>query len=542
MRKLFLILSIVYLLYSCSESEKKEEIKIDYPVELNQYFQTNYHKIVLPKINNIKIDSIDWLHTFYKNNNYNTIWIKDSLKVKEVGIKLIDHLSKSENYGIDSRLYAINKLLELKRNLERTNVLESKLGFASKIELLLTYYFMQHGKHLNYGLVSSIDSFSIIPRKLFDVKLPRYLSIANDSNKILENLLKLQPKHPQYHRLQRGLEYLLKNASLSTKNINVQNFRIDSSKAIKQAKKALVLHNYLPKKYNDSLYFEALTKFQTEHGLKPDSLIGNNTANALSVSPYRYYKQIVANLERWRWKNNWTSEYLYVNIPSFKMELYNNFNPERKHKVVVGKLSNQTPEIIDSIEYIIAYPYWNVPRSISVKEILVKAQKDTSYLKRNNYEILTYSRENLDPNSINWNEINEDNFTYLIRQKGGTTNALGLVKFIFPNKHAIYLHDTPTKYYFNQETRAYSHGCIRVQQALELADYSLKSDNNKYNLDSIFKYIDVQKEKPMKLNKKIPIHIYYFTASADNSGNVTFYNDIYEKDDKLITELSFNAN
>jgi len=179
-----------------------------------------------------------------------------------------------------------------------------------------------------------------------------------------------------------------------------------------------------------------------------------------------------------------------------------------------------------------------VPRSISVKEILVKAQEDTAYLKRNNYEILTDNKEELDPNSINWDEVNEDNFNYLIRQKGGSSNALGLVKFIFPNKYAIYLHDTPTKYYFDQELRAYSHGCIRVEKALDLAEQLLRADNNTYNIDSIYKYIEMCKEKPMELKTKIPINIFYVTTSVDKSGNIIFYNDVYKKDEKLISELS----
>ena len=194
--------------------------------------------------------------------------------------------------------------------------------------------------------------------------------------------------------------------------------------------------------------------------------------------------------------------------------------------------------MIDSLEYIIAYPFWHVPRSISINEILVNAQKDTTYLYRNNYEILNYTKDKLDPNSIDWKEVNEGNFNYLIRQKGGVSNALGLVKFIFPNKYSIYLHDTPTKYYFDFETRAYSHGCVRVQNALDLADHILSTDNNKYTLDSIFKYIDKKEEKSMLLNTKIPIYIVYFTTNVDSSGNIIFYNDVYEKDDNLIAELS----
>ena len=525
---------------SCAVDTKKEEPQIqnDFKSELKQYFIDNYENIVNAERNSFKLDSLAWLHQFYRNNNYTTIWINDSIELKEEGVQLIDQLSNSNNFGLDTRLYDLNAIKGYHRKLERKKSKDERYGLASALEILLTHYYMQHGKHLNSGILNEVDSFTIVPKKKFKLDLPKYLQKAVEHDSVIDKLLDLQPKHLQYQNLQKGLKLFLQKSSLSTKNINVPNFRLDSLKAIKQAKKALELHRYLINQYNDSIYLVALAKFQIDHGLIPDMLIGNKTAEALSISPYRYYKQIVANLERWRWKNDWGPKYFYVNIPGFTMQLYNNKIIEREHKIIVGKVENQTPEMIDSLEYIIAYPFWHVPRSISINEILVNAQKDTTYLYRNNYEILNYTKDKLDPKSINWKEVNEGNFNYLIRQKGGVSNALGLVKFIFPNKYSIYLHDTPTKYYFDFETRAYSHGCVRVQHALDLADHILSADNNKYTLDSIFKYIDKREEKSMLLNTKIPIYIVYFTMNVDSSGNIIFYNDVYEKDDNLITELS----
>ena len=544
MKKLLVLLSIISTLFSCTEEKKEVEKQtiINHKAELNQYFKTNYDKIVIPSVIDIKVDSINRIHKFYNTNDYKIIWINDSIQLTDDGIQLIDQLSNSLIYGLDSRRYKTNSLLRLKKKLDNKISMEANYSVAVNLEVLLTHYYMKLGTDLNYGVLGIIDSLTIIPRKKFNIDLSEYFINAYKSDSIIQKLLALQPDHPQYKSLQKGMEKFIKNSSMTTRNINVENYRIDSIKAIKQAKKALVLHNYLSDTNDDQLYFQALTKFQIEHGLKPDSLIGKNTARALSVSPYRYYKQIVTNLERWKWKQNWPSRYLYVNIPGYKMEMFSNAKLVRNHKIVVGKIENQTPEIIDTIEYIIAYPYWNVPRSISVKEILVKAQKDTSYLVRNNYEIMNYSRENLDLNSIDWSSVNENNFNYLIRQKGGASNALGLVKFIFPNKYAIYLHDTPTKYYFDFETRAYSHGCVRVQNALDLAEYILTEDNNKYNIDSIYNYIDNRKEKPIPLNNKIPIFIYYFTTSVDSNGNIIFYEDVYQKDEKVISELSNSWN
>ncbi len=548
MKNTVLLISIVLLLFSCSGFEKNAEKEVekvtqrDYKAELNQYFSSNYLSKVLPNLKGVKLDSIEWIHKFYKNTHHSTIWINDSIQLSENGLRLITQLSNAKNYGLETRLYAINTLQNLKKELDTIQLNDKKYTTAMELEVLLTHYYMLHGKHLNYGILDSISNVSLLPRKKFNIDLPTYLYKAYKADSIIEKLFDLQPKHAEYHNLQKGLVKFLENNNLSTEDVDVQNFRVDSLKAIIQAKKALVLHQYLPEIHNDSLYFNALTRFQSEHGLKPDSLIGKNTAKALSISTYRYYKQIVANLERWRWREDWSSNYIFTNIPSYKMQLIKDGKQVREHKVVVGKFKNQTPEIIDTLEYIITYPYWNVPRKISVKEILKKAQKDSTYLTRNNYEVLTYSRETLDPNSINWKEINNNSFKYLIRQRGGSSNALGLVKFIFPNKHAIYMHDTPSKSLFYKENRAYSHGCVRIDKALDLANYILKSDNNKYTNDSVYKYIKKKKEKAMLLNTKIPIYIYYFTTNADSSGTITFYNDVYKKDEKLIAGLAVNSN
>ena len=205
----------------------------------------------------------------------------------------------------------------------------------------------------------------------------------------------------------------------------------------------------------------------------------------------------------------------------------------------MGKIKNKTPEVYSKLSYLVAYPYWHVPKSISVNEILIKAQKDSSYIKRNSYEVFTNQRERVDTESINWEEINRDNFNFYIRQKGGSSNALGLVKFIFANKYSIYLHDTPTKYHFQRELRAYSHGCVRVQDALDVAKHILEYDNNQFTIDSINSYVSKRREKKMMLEKKLPIYIQYITCETDQNNRIIFYHDIYNKDKDLI-KIMFN--
>ncbi len=541
MKKYLLNISLFLVLISCSSEPKKTSIvlpKIDFKKDLLSYFESNFKLLTdSSSVQKIPLDSVPWLRFFYKNVGFTPVWINDSIEVNTNGKLLIEQLATALNYGIDTTLYNTSALRKLDSNILNIKNKEDRYALAFDIEVLLSNYYMLHGKHLNYGVLERIDSVTILPRKKFSVDMPSYFLKAYKNDSLFEKLVNLQPKSFPYRELQKGLVRYLKTASLSKDSVPVENFRIDSLNAIIQSKKALVLHKYLDSVSNDSLFFDALKKFQFAHGLESDGLIGKNTAKALSKSPYSYYQTIAANLERWRWKEELETDFILVNIPSYQLEVFKENKLMLTSKTVVGKRKTQTPEIRDSLQYVIAYPYWNVPRKISVEEILVNAKKDSTYLIRNKYEVLTYTKESVAIDSVNWEAMNNDTFNYLIRQKGGGYNSLGLVKFIFPNKHAIYLHDTPSKQHFNFETRAYSHGCVRVEKAMELSNYILESDNNKYSIDSIYKFIEKEKEKPIKLNYRLPVYIYYLTAKVNQDDNLILYEDIYGLDSKLIESL-----
>ncbi|WP_198842185.1 L,D-transpeptidase family protein [Aureibaculum flavum] len=538
-----LVICVLVMLTSCAEKTQTKNIEIpksDYRADFNQFFASNRNSIITDKINEIRVDSLQWLETLYKNVNYSTLWVSDSITLNKDGSKLLEALSDAKSYGLDTRLYPINELREIHKEIEGIADKKSRYALLSRLEVLLSYEYMRFGRHLNYGVLDSLNEVSILPRKKFNINLPKYLQIAYEKDSLMEKLIDFQPKQPEYRNLQKGLAKYLEHASLSTETVAVVNFRQDSVKSIVQAKKALVLHNYLSEEHKDSLYASAIENFQLDHGLKSDGLIGTNTAKALSVSPYEYYQQIKASLERWRWKENWPTDYLFVNIPSYQLRVVNDNKLSKKFNVVVGSVKNQTPEIIDSLQYIIAYPYWNVPKTISVREILVKAKRDSTYLIRNNFEVIGKDRKKIDPTTVDWGEVNKANFNYSFRQQGGGINALGYVKFIFPNKDAIYLHDTPSKSYFNREIRAYSHGCVRVQNALDLADYLLEKDQNRYTMDTVNTYIKKRKEKWMPMKKNVPVFLYYVSVEADSSGKITFFKDVYGEDKKLIRSMAIN--
>ncbi len=471
---------------------------------------------------------------FYSLNHNQFIWVGEDYKLNHVGDSLLNFIGKARYFGLEPEFYDYSSLKKLSNRLKTFKTSDQKKELASSLEKLLTLNYFRIGKDLNYGRIDSIEDFTKLSRKSFEIDLPNYFYRAVIKDSIIGSLLQLQPEHIEYKKLQKAVSHYLDHTKLSEDQIKVESYRSDSLQTAGQTRKALLLHQYIENEsVTDSIYLKALKKFQYDHGLHPDGIIGKYTAKALSKSTMDYYRDAAVSLERWRWKISWGKDFLYVNIPSFQLKYYLGNTLQDVYKVVVGKRSRKTPEVYSKLKYLVAYPYWHVPKSISVNEILVKAKKDPQYLSRNHYEVFTKNLKPVQPEQVNWDTINYQNFNFYIRQKGGASNALGLVKFIFKNKYSIYLHDTPTKYHFKREIRAYSHGCIRVQDALELADRILKFDKNIYDKDSIESFVKRRIEKKIPLNKELRVYIHYITCDTDAEGNLIFYNDVYNKDEKL---------
>jgi murein L,D-transpeptidase YcbB/YkuD len=265
----------------------------------------------------------------------------------------------------------------------------------------------------------------------------------------------------------------------------------------------------------------AVADFQSRHGIPVDSVLGAETVASLNVpAPYRL-GQIAANLERYRWlPRSLGSRYILVNVPAFRLQAFDAGKEALEMKVIVGAdyENRATPAFSDSMQYVVFRPYWDVPDSIATKEIYPKLDKDPSFLDRNNYEMVSRKGEEH------------------IRQKPGDGNALGLIKFIFPNDFNIYLHDTPEDKLFEKDVRAFSHGCIRVERPAELAsfvlgwpadsvEHRLRSDDNDHRVD---------------LSRKLPVYIVYFTAYVKD-GQLYFGNDLYDRDSAVVKALASAA-
>lgn len=288
------------------------------------------------------------------------------------------------------------------------------------------------------------------------------------------------------------------------------------------------------------VFDEALSKeverYQIAHGLTADGKLGNRTLQHLNVSIDARIEQIKVNLERWRRTPvPSTGTYVHVNIPDYQLEFVRQGQANLSMRVIVGDKENPTPSFTDSIEYLVFSPYWNVPRSIAMRELLPRIAQDPTYLAAENFEIIGADGV-VSPDGIDF-ELAPANFPYQLRQKPGNQNAMGLVKFMFPNDYRVYLHDTPADHLFQNTQRALSHGCVRVEHPEELAT-AILANVATWPTNRVRSAMRSKKPNHVALAEPIPVLITYFTAGSTVGGQVRFFDDIYERDQQNLGPLA----
>jgi murein L,D-transpeptidase YcbB/YkuD len=285
----------------------------------------------------------------------------------------------------------------------------------------------------------------------------------------------------------------------------------------------------------------AVRRFQARHGLTDDAVVGQQTLHALNVPIQERIDQIIVNLERWRWlPEDLGDYYIIVNIAGFRLDVVENETSILDMRVVVGQPYRRTPVFSDRIRYLVLSPYWEIPPSIAVRDKLPLVKRDPGYLATQGYELLSGwgdQERAIDPAEVDWSRVTAQNFSYRMRQRPGPYNALGAVKFMFPNKFAVYLHDTPSRELFGQTARAFSSGCIRLERPFDLAELLL-GDQADWTRSAIETAAGAGSEQTVRLTRPVPVHLLYWTAWTDPSGGVIqFRDDIYGRDDPVLREL-----
>ena len=559
------------------EVESKKNIK--------SLLSANYESLLINKIN---------LEEYYINNNFKPYWI-DENGLKEIGISLLEKVKNDPVLKpVSTKLFRLDVINNNLNSLNKSDI--NYLQNLTKIDLMLTELF---DRYVTYVTKGSID-WSAFEQKLSELEKEKEIKAAWDKYTLIKNpklLLKkvvaendlltvleeIDFNYPQVEKLVLAIDELEKISAnggytkipefkslrigdvseftpilrkrlfesndLNTtcqNSINNQNLVTLNPNATEEENKIIENLSKNCENIFDEDLKNAVISFQNKHGLFADGIVGGQTLRFLNITAKRKIAIIRLNLERMRWlPRDLGQKYLLVNIPEYKLRLYENNDIKLNMAVIVGDTKFPTPVFSDKMAYVVLNPNWNIPDSIAKNELIPKLLKDPNYLANNGIDIYAGwngavekvdSKEVLD-SAILQDETNLQTFRF--SQNSSKANPLGKMKFMFPNKHSVYIHDTPGKSLFTYARRAFSHGCIRLSKPEELLSTIASEDKN----------LDITKaneilanaaitDKSIGLDKKIPIHIVYLTSWVDENGVLQFREDIYNFD-KMQKELLF---
>lgn len=477
--------------------------------ELSAFF------ISFPALKKFEVD----VTFLYKKNGYHSIWF-DQKGIVEFGHSLYGKVMGIENEGVYT-VFPYKKEIE---GIFEDNI-ENNLS-ADYTEMMLTSMYLFYAENVYKGINdSTVRAIEwLLPRKqvsfeaLLDSAMKNNASLGLNDSILFPQYFKLRSYLQKYREIQKngGWAHIDLDPKLKAYKPG------DSATAIAQIRERLYISGDIARNNGSDIYDveleNAIVRYGERTGNNPSNKITPKLIDELNISVDDRIKTIIVNMERCRWISPEmvkAKEFIFVNIPSYNLFFMRNGKIELESAVVVGKSMSKTVIFSGNMSYIVFSPYWNVPQSIINKEIKTGIAKDPNYLEKHNME---------------WNNGQ-------VRQKPGKNNSLGLVKFMFPNSNNIYLHDTPSKSYFQKDSRAFSHGCIRVAEPKDLAIAILEGDPN-WTPEKIGTAMHSGKELSYTLQNKIPVYIGYFTAWVTKDGKIRFYEDIYENDGRLFTILT----
>ncbi len=502
------------------------------------------------------------LRAFYERRDFRIAWF-DENGVKPVANELVETLAEAESHGLRANDYRQRLLSDQLATLNDLMAISPQ--YLAELDLTLSWAFLGYGDHLLRGRVkpASVDKDWLIDTR--DRDLAAFMEAAISAGRVAAPLNSLAPVHQEYATLRAGLaEYRAKAAAggwptisagpklqLGSRGTRVQEVRArllaegdlkptnadNGLIAVSNTDAPPAVEVSDPEVFDTTL--EAAVKtFQRRHTLDDDGVVGPRTLAAMNVTVQERLTIIQANLERWRWlPDHFGQRYIRVDIAGFTMAVVEEGEEVFGSKIVVGMAERQTPVFTADMSYVVFSPYWNVPRSIAVKDKLPQLREDAYKLFRQNIRIFDRNGVEVDPGMVDWSQYGRNNFPFRMRQDPGDNNALGKVKFMLPNSHAIYLHDTSSRQLFDRVERSYSSGCIRVQNPIELAEYLLR-DSERWDREAIMSAYNGRRERTVNLQRKVPVYLLYWTARADADGRVQFRSDIYNRDPALLSAFS----
>ena len=469
----------------------------------------------------------DPISLFYFERNYEPFWIENRKRLES----LSRSLSEAGSHGLPEYRYPLGELKEA--------IFEDDPTQKAKLELMATEAFLLFAQDISGGILkpNMIDAnINVDPQRREASELLASLTESFDVSSFFENLF---PRSNEYEYLVgelRRMRDILRNGSWGDPVPSGTTLQVGMThEHVPFLRKRLSKMGYPVSQTNQRLFDEQLDasvkKFQEYHGLNPDGVFGKRSIEAINVSPKTRLVQVLVNLERMRWNNqDRGTEYVSVNQANFYAYFKSGNKKVWESRVVIGLPSNQTAEFNDTMTHMVVNPTWHVPKSIAVDEYLPLIQKDSNFLVDNEMVLMVRGTDTIiDSSLIDMQAFTPDNFPFLIKQIPSNINALGMVKFMFPNKFSIYMHDTPMKELFFKDERTFSHGCIRLQEPFEFA-YSLLRNQVVDPVNKFQEILKKEEETYINLSRNIPVYITYRTAFFDDFGQVHYRADVYGRD------------
>jgi L,D-transpeptidase YcbB len=497
------------------------------------------------------------LAEFYAHNGHRLAWCDDSGHLLAATTTLLDALRRAGEHGLDPEDYALSRLDHLAERIGKGPLDDGAVARLADFDLLMTAGFFRYASDLSTGRVHPDEIRNDWHTNPPELDPLTKLDQARKDDNLAGLLEALPPPHPGYARLREALKWLHEVEAAGgwpaipdgpklgpgSRGPRVSLLRQRLSDAAgKRDSAAGAQAPAIGATAGDVDRFDAslaasVRRFQEQHGLKPDGIVDGGTLTELNVPVGQRMRQVELNLERWRWiPRRLGDPHVFVNIPGFDLVLMRDGAPAWRTRIVVGKAFTPTPVFSDRIVAIVVNPPWNVPESIAVGEYLPELRKDPKAFMRRGLRLMEGPEEDgreVDPTRVNWRALEKGHFPYHLRQDPGPDNALGRLKFHLTNDLHIYLHDTPTRDLFGQSDRDLSHGCIRVERPLDLAEQLLGESSQ----DLLRKALGQTEERHLSVKPPVPIHILYLTAWVDEAGSLRFSPDVYDFDGPQRTAL-----
>lgn len=487
------------------------------------------------------ISNVPVIDSIYEAGGFQPLW-SDAKEWRASGDTLFNMISQAKLYGLFPADYHLPALLSIRNQLVIDTLARKNVALWTKADLLLTDAFLKLATHLKYGQLES-DSISLRPDTAFaPEKLASLLQEAISGSNPRSILEALEPANQPYRAIRAALPAFLD--SLDFRNyLEIPYPNEDSLEHIRNVALRLQEEGLLDQGWTiddaDS-YVTAVKKYQQSNGIPATGFAAELTVKSLNFTDSEKFRTIAINLHRYRQLPDTMPEtYIMVNLPAYQLRVYDYDTVVMESRIIVGAAKTPTPVLNSQITNVITYPQWTVPYSIIFREMLPKIQKDIGYLAKQNLMVVDKYDSVISPETIDWTKLNRKNFPYLLRQRQGDDNSLGVMKFNFRNKYSVYLHDTNARGLFTRNARALSHGCVRVQEWEKLSHFLVRNDEIRYHPDTIRAWISRQEKHVISDFSHIPIYIRYFTCEAGEKG-LRFFADIYGID-KILSEKHFKS-